>query len=64
MKQEDVIHGEAQYMVQTYRRPEIVLERGEGMYLYDTEGKQYLDFTSGIAVTALAIAIRNGRRRG
>ncbi len=31
---------------------ELVCERGEGIYLYDTEGKRYIDFTSGIAVTS------------
>lgn len=53
MNREQVIQDESRYMVQTYRRPEIVLERGQGMYLYDTEGNEYLDFTSGIAVAAL-----------
>jgi acetylornithine/N-succinyldiaminopimelate aminotransferase len=34
-------------------RPPVVMERGEGMYLFDTEGKRYLDFVGGWAVTAL-----------
>ncbi|WP_411683173.1 aspartate aminotransferase family protein [Clostridium thailandense] len=34
-------------------RPDIVMERGEGMYLWDTEGKSYLDFMGGWAVTSL-----------
>lgn len=34
-------------------RPNIVMERGEGMYLWDTEGKRYLDFVGGWAVTSL-----------
>lgn len=34
-------------------RPNIVMERGEGMYLWDTEGKSYIDFIGGWAVTAL-----------
>ena len=33
-------------------RPPVVMERGEGMYLFDTEGKRYLDFVGGWAVTA------------
>ena len=37
----------------TYNRSDIVLERGEGAYLFDVTGKRYLDFCSGIAVTAL-----------
>ena len=49
----DVIGDEARYVMQTYRRADIVLERGEGVYLYDAEGHRYLDFMSGIAVAAL-----------
>lgn len=37
----------------TTKRPDIVMERGEGAYLWDTEGKSYLDFMGGWAVTAL-----------
>ncbi len=48
-----IIKKEADYVLQTYVRPEIVFTHGEGVYLYDSEGKRYLDFTSGIAVTAL-----------
>ena len=33
-----------QSLLHTYNRYPIVLERGEGVYLYDTEGKKYLDF--------------------
>ncbi|MGN0374705.1 MAG: aspartate aminotransferase family protein [Butyrivibrio sp.] len=40
-------------VIHTYNRYQIALEKGEGMYLYDTEGKKYLDFGSGIAVFAL-----------
>lgn len=40
-------------LLQTYNRYQIVLEKGEGVYLYDTEGKQYLDFAAGIAVCSL-----------
>lgn len=36
-----------------YERHKIVLEKGEGVYLYDIEGKKYLDFGAGIAVFAL-----------
>ncbi len=56
MKKEQVIQSEASYLVQTYVRPEIVFERGEGAYLYDTDGKRYLDFMAGIAVNALGHA--------
>ncbi len=40
-------------LLHTYNRYQIVLERGEGVYLYDLEGKKYLDFASGIGVFAL-----------
>ena len=48
-----IIEAESKYVVQTYVRPDVIFERGQGAYLFDTEGKKYLDFTSGIAVTAL-----------
>ena len=41
------------YVLQTYIRPKFVLERGEGVNLWDSEGKQYLDFAAGIAVNSL-----------
>ena len=44
--------GEAN-LIHTYNRFKIVLDKGAGVYLYDTDGKQYLDFASGIAVFAL-----------
>ena len=53
MNKHDIIQDEARYVMQTYKRADIVLERGEGIYLYDTEGRRYLDFMSGIAVAAL-----------
>ena len=37
----------------TYGRWDVAVERGEGLYLYSTDGRTFLDFTSGIAVTAL-----------
>lgn len=53
MNTNQIIQEESQYIMQTYRRADIVLARGEDVYLYDTEGRRYLDFMSGIAVTAL-----------
>jgi acetylornithine/N-succinyldiaminopimelate aminotransferase len=50
---QEIIALERQYVLQTYNRPEFVLERGEGVWLYDGEGRQYLDAGSGIAVNAL-----------
>lgn len=40
----------------TYRRADLAFERGEGAYLYATDGRRYLDFASGIAVTGLGHA--------
>lgn len=40
-------------LLHTYNRYQIVWEKGDGMYLYDIEGKRYLDFVAGIAVFAL-----------
>jgi len=37
----------------TYGRWDVAVDRGEGCYLYATDGRKFLDFTSGIAVTAL-----------
>ena len=37
----------------TYARAEVAFERGSGAYLYTTDGRKFLDFTSGIAVTSL-----------
>ena len=40
-------------LLHTYNRYQVVLDRGDGVYLYDMEGKKYLDFCAGIAVFAL-----------
>lgn len=40
-------------LVHTYNRFPVVLDRGEGVYLYDTDGNKYLDFAAGIAVSGL-----------
>ena len=40
-------------LLHTYNQFPVVLDHGEGAYLYDTEGKKYLDFAAGIAVCAL-----------
>lgn len=41
------------YLVGTYTRPDVVFTHGSGCTLVDTEGRQYLDFSGGIAVNAL-----------
>lgn len=53
MDTDEIIQAESKYIVQTYKRPGIVFSHGKGTHLFDTEGKRYLDFASGIAVTAL-----------
>lgn len=40
-------------LLHTYNRYQVVLDKGDGVYLYDIEGRKYLDFASGIAVFAL-----------
>lgn len=45
-------------LVHTYNRFPVVLERGEGVYLYDEKGKKYLDFAAGIAVSSLGYGNR------
>ena len=49
----EIIQKEKDYVLGTYPRLPFVLHKGEGAYLYDIEGKKYLDFGSGIAVTSL-----------
>lgn len=53
MGKEAFIDSAEQHILHTYNRNQIVLERGEGVYLYDTDGCKYLDFAAGIAVQAL-----------
>jgi acetylornithine aminotransferase/acetylornithine/N-succinyldiaminopimelate aminotransferase len=47
---------ESQLLVPTYDRTPVLFERGEGVYLYDSEGGRYVDFLSGIGVNALGYA--------
>jgi predicted acetylornithine/succinylornithine family transaminase len=47
---------ERDYLLQNYARYPLVLGRGKGCYLYDTEGRRYLDFITGIGVNALGHA--------
>ena len=52
MTTKDYIQAADEALLHTYNRYQIVLEKGDGVYLYDTDGKKYLDFASGIAVFA------------
>lgn len=44
---------EARYLMNTYKRPDVVFTHGRGCRLYDSAGRPYLDFLGGIAVNAL-----------
>lgn len=46
-------YKEQSHIVPTYKRFDIVLEKGQGVYLFDDKAKKYLDFSSGIGVCAL-----------
>ena len=52
----DWIDLERRYLFQNYGRQPIVIERGEGTRVYDVDGREYLDFVGGLAVTALGHA--------
>ena len=58
MNKEEYIKREEGAMLHTYNRFPVVLEKGEGVYLYDTDEKKYLDFAAGIAVEALGYGNR------
>ena len=47
---------EREYLLQNYARYPLVLARGKGIHVYDTEGRRYLDFITGIGVNALGHA--------
>lgn len=53
MNMQEYIDEAEQALLHTYNRYQVVLDKGDGVYLYDIEGKKYLDFVSGIAVFAL-----------
>jgi len=49
----DIQAREARHVLQTYRRFPVAFVRGEGVRLFDAEGRSYLDLLSGIGVAAL-----------
>jgi acetylornithine/N-succinyldiaminopimelate aminotransferase len=53
---EQIAELERQFLLGTYSRYPVVLERGKGVFVYDIEGKKYLDFVSGLGVNALGHA--------
>lgn len=56
MEAKSLMNQAEHHILHTYNRFPVVLDHGEGVYLYDTEGKKYLDFAAGIAVQALGYA--------
>ena len=50
---DDVVGRETRHVLQTYRRQPVTLVRGQGVRLWDSEGREYLDLLSGIGVAAL-----------
>jgi acetylornithine/N-succinyldiaminopimelate aminotransferase len=53
---EEVIRREREFLLQTYTRYPLVIERGKGVFLFDLDGKKYLDFVAGLGVNALGHA--------
>ncbi len=58
MSMQEYIEEAEQSLLHTYNRYQIIIEKGKGVYLYDTDGIKYLDFVSGIAVFALGYGNR------
>lgn len=52
-KLQSIINDDGAYLFQTYTRQPVSFARGEGSYLYDQDGRRYIDFLSGIAVNLL-----------
>ena len=53
---DEIIERERQFLLPTYNRYPIALERGKGVYVFDREGNRYLDFVAGLGVNALGHA--------
>jgi predicted acetylornithine/succinylornithine family transaminase len=53
---EELVELDAEHVMQTYARQPVAFVRGEGTVLWDSEGKRYLDFLGGLAVTSLGHA--------
>src|ERR1700683_3404861 len=53
---EQIAERERQFLLTTYNRYPVVLSRGKGVFLFDIDGKKYLDFVSGLGVNALGHA--------
>jgi acetylornithine aminotransferase/acetylornithine/N-succinyldiaminopimelate aminotransferase len=53
MVMDDIVAREARHVLQTYRRQPVTFVRGQGVRLYDADGREYFDLLSGIGVAAL-----------
>lgn len=53
MESKELINIEQNYLIQTFKRPAMVLDHGKGIKVWDLEGKEYYDFIGGIAVNSL-----------
>src|SRR6266705_4063208 len=53
---QSIMDLEREFLLQNYARYPLVLHRGKGAYVYDLEGRRYLDFITGIGVNALGHA--------
>ncbi len=53
---EEIVAREQKYLLNTYARYPVAMARGKGVYLWDVDGKRYLDFLSGLGVNALGHA--------
>jgi acetylornithine/N-succinyldiaminopimelate aminotransferase len=53
---DEIVALERQYLLPTYNRYPVAMERGKGVFLYDFEGRRYLDFVAGLGVNALGHA--------
>src|SRR5437667_9582832 len=66
MNRGTVMRSEQKLLLPTYERQKVLFTRGRGVYLWDSRGKRYLDFLSGIGVNALGHghpAIRSALKR-
>jgi acetylornithine/N-succinyldiaminopimelate aminotransferase len=55
-KTAEIIEREHSFLLKTYQRYPLVIQRGKGVFLFDLEGKRYLDFVAGLGVNALGHA--------
>jgi len=53
---DQIAERERRFLLQTYNRYPVVLSKGKGVFLYDSEGRRYLDFVAGLGVNALGHA--------